>query len=68
MSNKGLTIRPTMNGEREFKLPVYIKRKIRMLKDEFCLKLTDREIEHFRALKTHADVDAYAHQLLEEKL
>ena len=46
----------------------YIRDKLKMLRDEFCLKLTDAEIAHLYALKTENDVDNYAHQLLRDKL
>lgn len=46
----------------------YREEKLKMLTDEFCLKLTDEEIYHMRSLKTEAEVDRYAHQLLKEKL
>ena len=49
-------------------LDMYIQAKIRLLEDEFCIRLTENDISHFRELKTERDVDAYAHQLFMERL
>lgn len=54
--------------ERRVNIRTYRNKKIRMLTDEFCLKLTDLELNHFYALNTHTDIDAYAHYLLANKL
>lgn len=56
------------NYERRSNIKVYRERKIRILTDEFLLKLTPTEIYHFHELNTHADIDAYAHSLLVDKL
>lgn len=54
--------------DKEVPLPKYIQAKIDMLEDEFLLKLSFREIEWFRTLKTEAEVDQYARKLISEKL
>lgn len=46
----------------------YIEEKIDMLINEFYMKLTDDEIDHFYSLKTESAVDRYAHKLLMDKL
>ena len=46
----------------------YITQKISMLEDEFYLKLNYEDIAHMRSLKTEADVDRFAHQILVDRL
>ena len=46
----------------------YITQKISMLEDEFYLKLNYEDISHMRSLKTEADVDRFAHQILVDRL
>lgn len=54
--------------ERPVPIKTYIKRKIRMLKEDFYLNLTEEEISHMKSLKRDIDVDHYAHTLLNNKL
>ena len=54
--------------ERKKTLPEYIAQKISMLEDEFHLKLNYEDIAHMRSLKTEADVDRFAHQILVDRL
>jgi hypothetical protein len=54
--------------EKRVNIKTYRNRKLRMLLDEFYLKLTDLEIDHFYALNTHEEIDAYSHQLIIDKL
>ena len=54
--------------ERQCTLKTYIKRKIRMLEEEFFIDLTSSEIEHMKSLKSEIEVDQYAHRLIVEKL
>ena len=54
--------------ERKKTLPEYITQKISMLEDEFYLKLNYEDIAHMRSLKTEADVDRFAHQILVDRL
>ena len=54
--------------ERKKTLPEYITQKISMLEDEFHLKLNYEDIAHMRSLKTEADVDRFAHQILVDRL
>ena len=54
--------------ERNKTLIEYITQKISMLEDEFYLKLNYEDIAHMRSLKTEADVDRFAHQILVDRL
>ncbi len=54
--------------ERKKTLPEYITQKISMLEDEFYLRLNYEDIAHMRSLKTEADVDRFAHQILVDRL
>ena len=54
--------------ERRKTLIEYITQKISMLEDEFYLRLNYEDIAHMRSLKTEADVDRFAHQILIDRL
>ena len=54
--------------ERSKTLIEYITQKISMLEDEFYLKLNYEDIAHMCSLKTEADVDRFAHQILVDRL
>ena len=54
--------------ERKKTLPGYVIEKISMLEDEFYLKLDCEDIVHMRSLKTEAEVDRFAHQILVDRL
>lgn len=54
--------------ERKKTLPEYITQKISMLEDEFYLRLDYEDIAHIRSLKTEAEVDRFAHQILVDRL
>ena len=54
--------------ERKKTLPEYIIQKISMLEDEFYLKLDYEDIAHIRSLRTEAEVDRFAHQILVDRL
>lgn len=47
---------------------VYINDKIRMLENDFWIRLTKEEKAHFRSLKTECAVDQYAHDIIMKKL
>lgn len=49
-------------------LTEYIGGKIMMLTDEFCIRLTEAEIDHMWSLKSEKAVDQYVHDILVEKL
>lgn len=49
-------------------LACYIERKIKMLKNEFHIKLTDEEIARFWTLEGDDQVDRYAHKLFQKYL
>ena len=53
---------------RKVSLSEYIDRKISMLEDEFFIKLGLSDIIGLRNLKSEADVDAFAHRILVERL
>lgn len=53
---------------RNLELRNYIHQKIDMLTDEFYLRLTEAEEDHFYVLRSHDEVDKYAHDLLVKKL
>ena len=46
----------------------YIKAKIKFLEKQFCMRLSETEIDHFYELKTETEVDNYAHDLFMTKL
>ena len=54
--------------ERKKTLPEYVAQKISMLEDEFDLRLSYEDIAHIRSLKTEAEVDRFAHQILVDRL
>ena len=54
--------------ERKKTLPEYITQKISMLEDEFYIRLDYTDIAHMHNLKTEADVDRFAHQILVDRL
>lgn len=51
-------------SEQQVTLKQYIKEKIRMLKKDFFIKLTDEQIAHMKSLKNEIQVDNYAHDLI----
>ena len=54
--------------DKEITIADYIKEKIRMLKEDFYIKLTDEEIEKLKSMTRDIDVDHYAHDLIMNKL
>lgn len=54
--------------ERKKTLPEYVAQKISMLEDEFYIKLDYSDITHMYNLKTEADVNQFAHQILVDRL
>lgn len=46
----------------------YIDVKIRMLRDDMCIKLTKEEIAHLNELKTRNDIDRAVRALIERHL
>lgn len=49
-------------------LDKYIKEKIKMLRRDFRMNLTEADIEHFNLLSTEIEVDNFAHKLFFERL
>lgn len=54
--------------EKEMSIEEYITEKIRMLKDDFFVNLTEVDEMHLKSLKRDIDVDRYAHDLIMNKL
>lgn len=59
---------PTAYCMKPVSLNVYINQKIDMLTKDFCIQLSEDEIDHFWKLKTEEDVDNFAHYLFMERL
>ena len=57
-----------MAEERKVSIKAYIKEKIRMLKEDFYIHLTDEEVAHMKSLKREVDVDHYAWDIINNKL
>lgn len=49
-------------------LDAYARAKIRMLKEEFMIRMSYEEELHMLRLETEADMDHYAHQLIADRL
>ena len=49
-------------------LKQYKNEKIRMLTDDFCMKLSEDEIDHIQSLKTEIQVDNYVRTLFDKYL
>ena len=54
--------------ERKSNMKSYINEKLKMLRGEFYLNISDEEEAHMRSLKTEIAVDNYAHSLIVHKL
>lgn len=52
--------------EKSVSLPQYKKNKIKMLQRDFCLKLTEEEIETINSLESETEIDRYARELMEK--
>ena len=52
------------SSESTISLDKYIKEKIRMLKKDFCIPMTDEQIAHMQELKSEIQVDNYAQDLI----
>ena len=50
--------------EKPMTIEEYIAEKIRMLTEDFYIKLTETEILNFQSLKREIDVDRYAHDFI----
>lgn len=46
----------------------YARAKIRMLKEDFCIRMTDAEEIYMLNLSSEAEMDQYGHQLITERL
>ena len=54
--------------ERKKTLPEYVTQKISMLEEQFYIKRDYADIPHMYNLKTEADVNQFAHQILVDRL
>lgn len=61
-----MNLEPMYAGEREKTLAYYKKWKLKMLKKDFCIKVSREEEEELNSLKTEIAVDRYAHKLLDK--
>jgi hypothetical protein len=55
-----LNDRTSAFNERKMSIKEYRKRKIKMLKNDFLIKLTDAEISHAETLTTETQLDQWA--------
>ena len=58
----------TTDEEEKVDLKTYIKGKIKMLRKEFHIRLTESEIQHLKSLQTEIAVDNYCHDLFMKRL
>lgn len=58
---------PVFKGESLIDLDKHIDRLIRTLR-EFCIKLTDEELEHMRGMATYEEAYAYYQKMIRERL
>ena len=49
----------TSTKPRNMSLKAYRKMKLKMLKNDFCIKLTDEELDHAESLKTEIQIDQF---------
>lgn len=49
-------------------LDEYIEEKLKMLGQDFCIRLKKHEIKHFHTFKTEVQVDNYVRDLLRKYL
>ena len=54
--------------DKEPELKVYIRDKIKMLQNDFCIKLTPGEVNEMYKCNTHRAVDIYVRGILNRKL
>ena len=60
-----MNLKPMYAGERGKTLKSYKKWKLRILKKEFLIKVSQEEEEELNSLKTEIAVDRYARKLLD---
>ena len=58
----------TANEEQKNELELYIEEKIKMLKRDFRIRLSDAEAAHIHSLKTEIAVDNFCHTLFMKRL
>lgn len=54
-------------NERKMSLKEYRKMKLKMLKRDFCIKLTDEEIAHANTLTTEVQLDQFCLGILNKR-
>lgn len=58
---------PRVGRKRNVSLPQYKANKIKILQRDFCMHLTDKEIEHLNALLSETEVDRYIRELMHKR-
>ena len=53
-----------MDKKKDITLDEYKRNKIKMLKRQFCVRLTEEQEEHINSLKSEIAVDTYARSLM----
>ena len=56
----------TRHGTKGMSVDSYRNYKMRMLNRDFCIGLTDEEVEHFNSLQTEDTIDRYFRKLLND--
>ena len=54
--------------EKNKPLEEYIRMKIKMLRKDFCINLTDDELNHLREKDNEHDIDRYARDIIKKHL
>ena len=52
------------SNDNTISLDKYIQEKIRMIKKDFCIPMTDEQIAHMQELKSEIAVDNYAQDII----
>lgn len=55
------------HGSNGMSVDAYRKYKMRMLNRDFCIGLTEEEVEHFNSLQTEDTIDRYFRTLLNDR-
>lgn len=51
-------------GKRDVSLDSYKRHKVKMLKKQFCVRMTDEQEEYLNSLKSEIAIDNYARSLM----
>ena len=58
----------THYGGKKVSVKTYAKAKVKMLKEDFHLRLTKSEVDRMKSMTREIDVDNFAHDLIARKL